>query len=190
MEETKKSVFDVLSDIDCNEHIEKKGPQKLSYLSWSWAWSILKKNFPDATYQIYENEKGMFYHTDGRTGWVKTGVTVNGVEYIDYLPIMDFANRSIPLDKITSYDVNKAIQRSITKAIARHGLGLYVYAGEDYPEENNKSENDNQLSEAIEKIKSASNKQQLKDIYNSYPSLQSNIQFTSNLTVRKNQLSK
>ena len=62
-------------------------------------------------------------------------MTVNGIEHIEYLPVMDFKNKSIPSDNITSFDVNKAIQRSLTKACARHGLGLYIYAGEDLPEE-------------------------------------------------------
>jgi hypothetical protein len=66
---------------------------------------------------------------------VKTGVTVNGIEHIEYLPVMDFRNKSIPLESVTSFDVNKTIQRSLTKAVARHGLGLYIYAGEDLPEE-------------------------------------------------------
>ena len=76
----------------------------------------------------------MNYHTDGRTCWVKTGVTVEGVEYIEYLPVMNYNNKSIPVESVTSTDVNKTIQRSITKAIARHGLGLYIYAGEDLPD--------------------------------------------------------
>lgn len=133
MPEEKKSVFETLNKIDVGEHIEKKNG--LSYLSWAWAWKVLKENYPDANYKIYETESGCNYFTDGRTGWVKTGVTVNGLEHIEYLPIMDYNNKSIPLEKITSYDVNKAIQRSLTKAVARHGLGLYVYAGEDLPEE-------------------------------------------------------
>ena len=133
MPEEKKSVFETLNKIDVGEHIEKKNG--LSYLSWAWAWKVLKENYPDANYKIYETESGCNYFTDGRTGWVKTGVTVNGLEHIEYLPIMDYNNKSIPLEKITSFDVNKAIQRSLTKAVARHGLGLYVYAGEDLPEE-------------------------------------------------------
>ena len=60
---------------------------------------------------------------------------MEGLEHIEYLPVMDFRNQSIPADKVTSTDVNKAIQRSLTKAVARHGLGLYIYAGEDLPEE-------------------------------------------------------
>lgn len=127
-----KSVFETLNDINVNDHIEKKG--NLSYLSWVWAWGTLKKLYPDATYTVYEDEKGIPYFTDGRTSWVKTGVTVNGQEYIERLPIMDYKNRSVTLDKVTSMEMNTAIQRSITKAIARHGLGLYIYAGEDLPD--------------------------------------------------------
>lgn len=126
------SAFEVLSKINVNEHTEKKNG--LTYLSWAWAWGELLKAFPDSTYTIYENRDGWAYHTDGKTCWVKTGVTVEGKEYVEYLPVMDFKNRSIPVDQVTSFDVNKAIQRSLTKAVARHGLGLYIYAGEDLPE--------------------------------------------------------
>ena len=128
-----KNYFTDLNGVDVSKKVEKKNG--LSYLSWAWAWAELKKRYPDSTYTIYENENGLFYHTDGRTAWVKTGVTVNGIEHIEYLPVMDYRNNSIPLDKLTSFDVNKAIQRSLTKAVARHGLGLYIYAGEDLPEE-------------------------------------------------------
>lgn len=127
-----KSVFETLNAIDCSQHIEKKNG--LTYLSWAWAWQILKKHFPAATYTIYEDAMGRNYHTDGRTCWVKTGVTVEGIEHVEYLPVMDFRNASILVDKVTSFDVNKAIQRSLTKAVARHGLGLYIYAGEDLPD--------------------------------------------------------
>ena len=126
------TVFSVLNAVNCNEHVEKKG--NLSYLSWAWAWQMVKSHFPDATYTIYENPDGWNYFTDGRTCWVKTGVTIAGLEHIEYLPIMDQRNQSIPLDSVRSVDVNKSIQRSLTKACARHGLGLYIYAGEDLPD--------------------------------------------------------
>lgn len=131
--------FSTLNQINVNEYTEKKG--NLTYLSWAYAWGELKKRYPDSTYTIYENKDGLNYHTDGRTCWVKTGVTVQGIENIEYLPVLDYNNKSIHLDKVTSFDVNKTIQRSLTKAVARHGLGLYVYAGEDLPEEE-KTEND------------------------------------------------
>lgn len=125
--------FRELNSINCSDKTEKKNG--LTYLSWAWAWGEIKKLHPDATYTIYEDEAGWFYHTDGHSCWVKTGVTVNGIEHIEYLPVMDYKNQSIPRDKVTSFDVNKAIQRSLTKACARHGLGLYIYAGEDLPED-------------------------------------------------------
>jgi len=126
-----KSVFETLSKIDVSKYIEKKNG--LSYVSWAYCWHIVKEHYPKATYTIYENEQGWNYYTDGRTCWVKTGVTIEGIEHIEYLPVMDFRNASIPADKVTSFDVNKTIQRSLTKAAARHGVGLCVYAGEDLP---------------------------------------------------------
>lgn len=128
----KKSAFEVLNAINVNEHTEKKNG--LTYLSWAWAWQEVKKAFPEATYTIYENADGWCYFTDGHTCWVKTGVTINDIEHIEYLPVMDYKNKSIPANAVTSFDVNKAIQRSLTKACARHGLGLYIYAGEDLPD--------------------------------------------------------
>jgi hypothetical protein len=124
--------FSVLNAINVNGKTEKKNG--LTYLSWAWAWGEVKKLHPDATYTVYENADGLNYHHDGKTAWVKTGVTVNGIEHIEYLPVMDHRNKSIQLSAITSFDVNKTIQRSLTKACARHGLGLYIYAGEDLPE--------------------------------------------------------
>ena len=125
------SVYETLAEVNVSKELKKKGG--LSYLSWVYAWSELLKRYPDAQYTVYENADGWNYHTDGKTAWVKTGVTVNGKEYIEMLPVMDYKNQAIPVNNITSVDVNKAIQRSITKAIARHGLGLYIYAGEDIP---------------------------------------------------------
>ena len=130
------SIFETLNAINVGEHIEKKNG--LSYLAWAWAWAEVKKKYPTATYTIYENKDGWNYHTDGRTAWVKTGVSIDGLEHIEYLPVMDMRNRSIPIENVTSFDVNKAIQRSLTKACARHGLGLYIYAGEDLPEADQK----------------------------------------------------
>ena len=127
-----KNYFEILNSIDVNDKVETKG--KFSYLSWAYAWGELKKRFPDATYTVYESAQGWNYHTDGRTAWVKTGVTVRGIEHVEFLPVMDNNNRALPLDRITSFEVNKTIQRSLTKAVARHGLGLYIYAGEDIPD--------------------------------------------------------
>lgn len=134
-----KNYFTELNSIDVNDKVEKKNG--LTYLSWAYAWGEVKKRYPNANYKVYETLNGINYFTDGRTGWVKTGVIINDIEHIEYLPIMDYKNKSIPLEQITSFDVNKTIQRSLTKAVARHGLGLYIYAGEDLPEAIETSEN-------------------------------------------------
>jgi hypothetical protein len=127
------SKFKELNAINVNKMTEKKGNQ--SYLSWAYAWQETMKICPDMTRKVYESETGTNYHTDGKTAWVKVGITIDGQEHIDYLPIMDAKNASLPIERVTSFDVNKAIQRSTTKAIGLHGLGLYVYAGEDMPDE-------------------------------------------------------
>ena len=153
--------FRVLSKINVNEHTEKKNG--LTYLSWAWAWAEVKKHYPTAFYTIYENAQGMNYHTDGRTCWVKTGVTIEGLEHIEYLPVMDFRNASIPAEKVTSFDVNKAIQRSLTKAVARHGLGLYIYAGEDLPEQD-RGGYDDKLGAAVLDVEAARDLDELKEV--------------------------
>lgn len=157
-----ENYFTELNSINVGDKIEKKNG--LSYLSWAWAWAELKKKFPEATYTIYENAQGWCYHTDGKTCWVKTGVTVNGIEHIEYLPVMDFKNKSIPLDNVTSYDVNKAIQRSLTKAVARHGLGLYIYAGEDLPEDEAEAKKQEAKKVEPKKEEKKATKEQIEEI--------------------------
>ena len=128
-----ENYFKKLSAINVKGMAEKKG--NFNYLSWANAWSLIKEAYPDAQRKVYESEQTELpYFTDGKTASVKVGIMVNGIEHIDYLPVMDYRNKSILLDSVTSFDVNKAIQRSTTKALALHGLGLYIYAGEDLPE--------------------------------------------------------
>ena len=173
-----RSVFETLNAVNVNGKTEKKNG--LTYLSWAFAWGEVKKNFPDAIYTIYENQQGWNYFTDGKTCWVKTGVTIQGIEHIEYLPVMDYRNASIPAEKVTSYDVNKAIQRSLTKACARHGLGLYIYAGEDLPEEEKEQEQEKQAQElaaAIAAASCAATLQELTEVWKRYPSLQGNVRF-------------
>lgn len=123
-------VFKKLAEVDIKSKIEKKGTQ--DYLSWATAWGLVKQLYPNATRTVYEDSlNGLNYFNDGKTGYVKVGVTIEGLEHIDYLPIMDFKNRSIPIESITSMDVNKTIQRSTAKAIAMHGLGLQLWSGEE-----------------------------------------------------------
>lgn len=184
--EKELSVFEVLNGINVNEHTEKKG--NLTYLSWAWAWQQVKKHYPDAFYTIYENRDGFNYHTDGRTCWVKTGVTINGLEHVEYLPVMDYNNRSIAADKVTSFDVNKAIQRSLTKAAARHGLGLYIYAGEDLPEAEAERKQD-EIGNACLEVEAAADIKELEGVYRKYESrYKSNKFFINAVNKRKNEL--
>ena len=133
--------YHVLSQINVNDHIEKKNG--LSYLSWAWAWDILMSHYPDSYTAIRRNlTTDLPYWSDGHTCWVDVSVTIvwneNERTRTEFFPIMDYKNRSIPEDKVTSFDVNTALQRAWTKCIARHGLGFYIYAGQDLPNEESK----------------------------------------------------
>lgn len=187
--ETIKSVFSTLNAVNCNGHTEKKN--SLTYLSWAWAWAEVKKLYPNASYTIYENANQWNYFTDGKTCWVKTGVTIEGLEHIEYLPVMDFRNNSIPADKVTSFDVNKAIQRSLTKACARHGLGLYIYAGEDLPEEEQPTaqpKNDIDILKLIAEVNACTKSADVTKMWNAHPELKTNEAFKAAVAARGKEL--
>ena len=196
--ETKtKSVFETLNSIDVSEYTEKKG--NLTYLSWAWAWAKVKENYPDATYKIYENAQGLIYHTDGKTCWVKTSVTIDGIENTEYLPVMDNRNNSIPLANITSRNVNDSIQRSLTKACARHGLGLYIYAGEDLPEvvTNEKKQQQAQQVQVVvgeaqykAEIAACASMDALMAVWQKYPQMQQDKGFRDAWAARRGQVEK
>ena len=125
-----ENYFEALAKVNVKDKVEKKG--NFNYLSWANAWALTKLKHPNAQRKVYEDQaSGLNFFTDGRTAYVKVGIIVNEIEHIDYLPIMDFRNNSILIDKISSMDVNTAIQRSTAKAIAMHGLGLSLWVGED-----------------------------------------------------------
>ena len=127
-------LFEKLNKVNVNEKTEKKG--KFTYLSWAFAWGELKKVAPDAKVTVYHNEQDNMPYFKSEAGvLVKVGVEVDGIEHISYLPLMDFKNKSIHHEDLDMMDVNKAIQRATVKAIGLHGLGLYIYAGEDLPED-------------------------------------------------------
>jgi hypothetical protein len=120
--------FTELSKIDVSEHVEKKG--KFSYLSWAWAVDQLRKKHPEATWEVIRFNGMPFMNTD--CGYfVEVAVTVNGVTLSQIHPVLDNFNK--PIAKPTSFQINTSIQRCLVKAIALHGLGLYIYAGEDLP---------------------------------------------------------
>lgn len=146
-----------------NDYVEKK--QGLSYLSWSYAWAEFKKIYPDATYEVKKDENGRCYFGDESIGYmVYTSVTAGGLTYEMWLPVMDGANKAMKLnaytytvadwqwdevqrkkvkvgdieksvEAVSMFDINKAVMRCLVKNLAMFGLGLYIYAGEDLPED-------------------------------------------------------
>lgn len=139
--EANKGIYATLREINVNEHTEQKG--SLTYLSWVWALDQLYLHYPGAEVEVHKNPDGWPYWTDGRTCWVDVEVKIptmsqNYMTRREYAyPIMNYQNKSIPFDKVTSFDVNTSIQRAVTRCIARFGLGFYIYAGEDLPPEEN-----------------------------------------------------
>ena len=132
------NVFETLNSLDLSEKSKEKN--SLSYLPWAEAWAEVKKVYPEAQFAVskqvldeYGNVRPWF--TDGVTGWVEVSVTIEDTTYTETLAIMDHRNKSIPANEITSVDANKSIKRCLVKALALHGLGLYIYRGEDLPEE-------------------------------------------------------
>ena len=123
-----ENYFTALAAVDCKGHIEKKG--KFSYLSWPFAVAELAKRHPDAGIEVREWDG--FPAVRGPKGWmVCVSVTINGIKRTQWHPILNGANQPIPEPSV--FDVNTSIQRALVKAVALHGLGLYIYAGEDLP---------------------------------------------------------
>ena len=119
------SVWQTLSKIDVNKHTEKKG--NLTYLSWAWAWAVTKQNYPEATYAFLANE----IHADG-TMTVHCVVSIETVDHEMWLPVMD--NRNKAIKNPDAFAINTAKMRCLTKGLSMHGLGAYIYAGEDLPQ--------------------------------------------------------
>jgi len=132
-EEAEPSHFEKLSAINLNHKREAVG--HLDYISWPHAWEAVAKIYPLTQTTVYENADGWNYHHDGKTAWVKVGMRLEptGIEHVEYLPVYASGFTAMPLEKITSAGVLKAIQRATVKLAARFGCCLYVYAGEDLP---------------------------------------------------------
>lgn len=165
--------FKILNSINVNENTEKKN--NLTYLSWAWAWTELKKVYPDAVYQIRHFDGKPYLYDENLGYMVMTEMTVDGITHEMWLPVMDGANKAMKSEPYTykvknqsfkyakldakdgkyydkygneqtefiekdvaaatMFDINTAIMRCLTKNISMFGLGLYIYAGEDLPEE-------------------------------------------------------
>ncbi|KQL55936.1 MULTISPECIES: DUF1071 domain-containing protein [Bacillaceae] len=120
--------FQKLAEIDVSKHVEKKG--KFSYLSWAWAVDQLRRHDPNAKWEVKRFDDKPFMKTE--LGYfVEVEVTSNGIPMSQIHPVLNNFNK--PIEKPTAFDINTSIQRCLVKAIALHGLGLYIYAGEDLP---------------------------------------------------------
>lgn len=158
----RKETFESLYSINVNDKTEKKN--NLTYLSWAWAWAEFVKMCPDAHYEIKMFD-GKPYLYDDKLGYmVFTSITADGDTKDMWLPVMDGANKAMKdhpykyvvkqknwqtqeyttVEKVceaaSMFDINKTLMRCLTKNISMFGLGLYIYAGEDLPEELNKDE--------------------------------------------------
>jgi hypothetical protein len=129
--------FEKMFAINVNDKTEKKN--NLTYLSWAWAWSEFVKVYPTATYTIQKNADNMPYFKDDGGAFCYTTVTADGLTHEMWLPVMDYKNQAIK--NPNAFEVNKTIMRCLTKNLAMFGLGLYIYAGEDLPEEDQAQKN-------------------------------------------------
>lgn len=160
-----KNFFEELNAINVNEYTEKK--DGLTYLTWSWAWTEIKKRYPNANYVIKKFENNLPYVLDERIGlMVFTEVTIENITHEMWLPVMNSNNKAMKhvsyeyttksgkkaVEAATMFDVNKTIMRCLVKNLAMFGLGLYIYAGEDLPEDTQ-----NEIEELKTKIKTFPN---------------------------------
>lgn len=144
----KKEDFEKLYTLDVSKQVEKK--DNLSYLSWAYAWREFKRVYPDAEYTVKKDENGRCYFGDEDIGYmVYTTVTAGNLTYEMWLPVMDSKNKTMKLKPykystkygektvagISMFDINKTVMRCLVKNLAMFGLGLYIYAGEDLPED-------------------------------------------------------
>jgi len=157
--ERKESINKLLST-NVNNHTEKKG--NLTYLSWAWAWAEALKADEDATYKVEMFGDKCYMDING-TAMVFVTVTMFRKSVTCQLPVMDFRNKAIL--NPDAFAVNTAIMRCMTKALSLHGLGLYIYAGEDLPEGEGSDIDVGTMIDHLAAIEAASTIEELKNVY-------------------------
>ena len=152
-----QTTWSVLSKIDVSDHVEKKN--NLTYLSWAWAWGILKDKYPHATF-----EKHWFDHECGRLPYaadpagntfVSVTVTIGDDAMTEVMPVLNHANK--PVKSPDAFQINSSLQRALAKAIGLHGLGAYIYQGEDLPPDEKKEEDIPSFDEADSEAEDVAN---------------------------------
>ena len=150
----------MLLNKNVNEHTEKKA--NLTYLSWAWAWAEALKADPEAVYKVEMFGDKCYMDVNG-TAMVFVTVTMFGKPMTCQLPVMDYKNKAIP--NPDAFAVNTAIMRCMTKALSLHGLGLYIYAGEDLPEGEGSDIDVGMMIDHLAAIEAASTIEELKNVY-------------------------
>lgn len=199
MEDKKTTTWQVLSAINCNDKTEKKNG--LTYLSWAWAWGIVKEKCPDANYKVRQYDGKPYLFGENLGYLVTTEVTINGETIEMSLPVMDSANKAQKhepytwgkynktCEAATMFDINTAIMRCLTKNLAMFGLGHYIYAGEDIPQQiENTVELQKTLIIASSEANEATTVDELQNVWNKYDELHNNAVFIKRITNKKRKL--
>jgi hypothetical protein len=169
-----------LLKINVNDHTERKG--NLTYLSWAWAWAEVLKIDPTARYTVHEwDGLPLVYLKDG-SAMVKVSVEIKGDIKTCLLPVLDHKNK--PIENPNSFAVNTSIMRCLAKCIALHGLGLYIYAGEDLPE----AEREEMDAEIDAKLAAATSVDALTILFKSLPEA-TRQNYVDKFAARKKELS-
>ena len=156
---SKKNTFNELNKVDVSKYVKKKG--KFNYLSWAYAVRELKKVCPNSTWGVVKAEDGSPFMLTTCGYFVEVWVEVEGCRLSQVHPVLDNTNK--PVDSPNAFQINTSLQRALAKSIALHGLGLYIFGGEDLPENSNKVENN-----VVEHVKKAFNVKE-KDIVSTSP---------------------
>lgn len=152
--------FEQLNQINVNEHVEKKGG--FNYLSWTYAVAELRKRHPEATWEITKYN-GLPYLETPLGYFVEVTVIVNGIPMTQVHPVLD--NRNQVIKQPNAFQINTSIQRCLVKAIALHGLGLYIYSGEDLPDIPKETKADNPFSVLTGSKQAPVSEAELKEIF-------------------------
>ena len=187
MAETKKGVFATLNAINVNDHTEVKdnGTDKLTYLSWVWAWQQVKTKYPDVSYEVKHWDGKPFLYEEALGYMVETSVTIQGETMTMWLPVMDSKNKAMKaqpysyktrygekwVNAATMFDVNTTIMRCLVKNLAMFGLGLYIYAGEDLPQEEKEQQANAmqaKIDEACSKMRAVTSREELENVWREY----------------------
>lgn len=222
LDEKAAEKFNQLASLNLNDKAESKNG--LSYISWANAWKAFKEAYPTAAYRIIKDPRtDLPYFVDPQMGiMVFTEVTANGLSYEMWLPVMDSANKAMKteaysyqiwnkatrqyesrkVEPATSFDINKALMRCLVKNLAMFGLALYIYAGEDMPEEAEQASSETQPQAKTRKrkqdadryaaikqaISSTQSTQELMSLYLQHPEVANNPQIKALFTARKQEL--